>query len=56
VNVVVGVTWEIVVDDQTDVWNVETTSRNVGGDKDACGACAEACQVIDTLTLLQAGV
>ena len=55
-DVVVRVSWEIVVDNQAHVGNVETTSCYIGGDENACSTSAKSCEIVDTLTLLQTRV
>jgi hypothetical protein len=50
-NVVIDISWEIVVDDVGDVWNIETTSGDGSGDQDWAAAVTEHLKGTLTLTL-----
>jgi hypothetical protein len=56
VDVVVWVSWKIVVDDDSHVGNVETAGCHVGGDEDPCGFGAEAGEIGDSLVVLEGGM
>ncbi len=51
VNVVIDISWEIVVDDMGDVWNIKTTSSNSGSDQDWAASVAEHLESTLTLAL-----
>jgi hypothetical protein len=50
-NIVINVGWEIVIDDVSDVGNIETTSGNGGGNENWAMAVSEHLQCSLTFTL-----
>ena len=51
VNVVIDISWKIVVDDVSNVWNIKATSSNSGSDQDWAATVAEHLESTLTLAL-----
>jgi hypothetical protein len=55
-NIIIGVTRDIVVNNQSHLWDIQTSSGDICSDEDASGGGPETAEVIDSLALREFGV